>query len=272
LNLNFDERLADAYSSWTQKARIMTEAWLAKNVFCPSCGHTALTPHGNNRPVADFFCSCCGEEFELKSQSGRLGRKIADGAYKTMVSRITSDTNPNFFLLRYNRQDLIVFDLDVIPKHFFTPRIIECRKPLSPTARRAGWTGCNILIDQIPSSGRISVIKSGAVLTESDVRSAWKKTLFLRDHRDKDSRGWLLIVIRCIERLGKPTFTLSELYSCAAEIKEVYPRNMNIHAKIRQQLQILRDRSYLIFCGGGNYELSATRDFFSCETHRRRSF
>jgi type II restriction enzyme len=28
----------------------------------------------------------------------------------------------------------------VIPKYFFIPEIIEKRKPLSETAKRAGWT------------------------------------------------------------------------------------------------------------------------------------
>jgi type II restriction enzyme len=33
-----------------------------------------------------------------------------------------------------------------------------------------------------------------------------------------------------------------------------YPNNNNIQAKIRQQLQILRDKGYLKFTGRGKYE------------------
>ncbi|MCB9805227.1 hypothetical protein H6769_06535 [Candidatus Peribacteria bacterium] len=39
--------------------------------------------------------------------------------------------------------------------------MIEKRKPLSSTARRAGWTGCNILLNLIPESGKIYYIQNG---------------------------------------------------------------------------------------------------------------
>ena len=34
----------------------------------------------------------CGNEYELKSQNGALGNKIADGADETMIARITIRT------------------------------------------------------------------------------------------------------------------------------------------------------------------------------------
>ena len=55
----------------------------------------------NNRPVADFFCPQCNNEFELKSKSGGLGAKINDGAYATMIERITGNHNPDFFFMSY---------------------------------------------------------------------------------------------------------------------------------------------------------------------------
>ena len=42
----------------------------------------------------------------------------------------------------------------MVPKHFFVPDIIEKRKPLAETARRAGWIGCNIVLKNIPNEGR----------------------------------------------------------------------------------------------------------------------
>jgi hypothetical protein len=42
--------------------------------------------------------------------------------------------------------------------------VIEKRKPLAPTARRAGWTGCNILLRDIPEAGKIFVVRDGAPL------------------------------------------------------------------------------------------------------------
>jgi type II restriction enzyme len=46
-----------------------------------------------------------------------------------------------------------------VPKYFFVSEIIEKRKPLSITARRAGWTGSNILFSKIPNSGKIYYIE-----------------------------------------------------------------------------------------------------------------
>lgn len=47
--------------------------------------------------MADFYCPCCGEEFELKSKKSSISTKINDGAYSTMIERIESVNNPNFF-------------------------------------------------------------------------------------------------------------------------------------------------------------------------------
>lgn len=75
-----------------------------------------------------------------------------------MIQRLKSDSNPNFFFLNYAKTYEIL-NFFVIPKHFFVPEIIEKRKPLSINARRAGWTGCNVLISQIPESGKIFYIR-----------------------------------------------------------------------------------------------------------------
>jgi len=42
-----------------------------------------------------------------------------------------------------------------IPDFSFTLSAVERRKPLPSTARRAGWVGCNILLDRIPIDARI---------------------------------------------------------------------------------------------------------------------
>lgn len=139
MNLCFDQSLGLGYKSNSQKIRVMSESWVNDNIFCPVCGNARISKLENNRPVADFQCPSCGEIFELKSKDGRIGRKISDGAYDTMISRITSMTNPDLLVMHYS--SLQVVDLTVVPKFFFTPTVIEKRKPLSPTARRAGWVG-----------------------------------------------------------------------------------------------------------------------------------
>ena len=47
----------------------------------------------------------------------------------------------------------------MVTKHFFVPEIIEKRKPLTGTARRAGWVGCNIVLKDVHDEGRIYIVK-----------------------------------------------------------------------------------------------------------------
>ena len=135
LILPFD--VAKNYTSPSQQIRVMTEYWVGNSIFCPNCGNQ-LAGFENNSPVADFYCKDCREEYELKSKGGTFGSKIIDGAYGTMIERLNSNNNPNFFLLTYDRESFRVKDFLTVPKYFFVEDIIEKRKPLAPTARRAG--------------------------------------------------------------------------------------------------------------------------------------
>ena len=89
MNLNFDSDIAERYHSGAQIARVLTENWVCQNMYCPRCGNSHIEHFQNNRPVADFFCPSCNNEYELKSKNGNLGHKINDGAYSTMIERIT---------------------------------------------------------------------------------------------------------------------------------------------------------------------------------------
>ena len=97
MDLSFDRNLVDGYRSNSQKARVLTEKWVGDNMFCPRCGESRIKHFKNNQPVADFYCPTCCNEYELKSKNGTLGRKINDGAYETMIERITGNKNPDFF-------------------------------------------------------------------------------------------------------------------------------------------------------------------------------
>ena len=256
MELSFNSALIAGYNSSSQKIRILTEDWVARSIFCPNCGEQDIEKYGNNKPVADFYCDKCPEDYELKSKRDSIGSKIVDGAYGTMIERLEESHNQNFFLLNYNQLDLTVNDFFVIPKHFFIPKIIEERKPLSPTARRAGWIGCNILLNHIPQTGKIFFVKDRKIETKESVIAEWKKTLFLRDEKEVSAKGWLLDVMRCVDKLGKREFVLDDIYRYETELGKLHPDNNHIRDKIRQQLQVLRDKGYLNFSGRGEYTLS----------------
>ena len=256
MRLMFDKQLAARYKSASQRARILTERWVNESIFCPNCGRLQIDKYPNNRPVADFFCLNCKEDYELKSKQDNIGTKILDGAYRTKMERLRSSTNPNLFVLSYNLKNLAILNFFVIPKHFFSPEIIEKRKPLAAAARRAGWTGSNILLQKIPQIGKIFIVKQKRVEPKEKILAEWRKTLFLREEKEMSARGWLLDIIRCVEKLGKQEFTLSDLYKFEGELSVIHPNNRHIKDKIRQQLQTLRDKNYLIFIKRGGYKLA----------------
>lgn len=255
MKIILNKKIAEQYSSNSQKIRVLTEDWVSREVFCPACGEN-IAQYENNRPVADFFCHKCNEEYELKSKSKTIGNKIVDGAYGTMIERLQSNNNPNFFLLNYNLENYSVSNFFVIPKHFFVPEIIERRNPLSSTARRAGWVGCNISLKEIPQTGKIYYIKNQKPESKSKILDDWQKTLFLRDEKEISAKGWVLDVMNCIDKLGKKEFTLDEAYAFEKILEERHPNNKHIKDKIRQQLQLLRDKGYLSFIERGKYRIS----------------
>jgi type II restriction enzyme len=255
MNLFFETELVNTYKSLSQKARVLSEHWVDSHVYCPNCGNITVDKYANNKPVADFFCTYCKEDYELKSTNKILGNKVVNGAYRTMIERLKDSNNPNFILLSYDLRDFQVMNLFVIPKQFFIPEIIEKRKPLSPTARRAGWVGCNILLQNIPQVGKIYLVRNRQVEPKDKVLTEWQKTLFLRKAKKASTKGWLLDVMNCIEKIGSKDFSLNEVYAFDKLLSTKYPDNLHIKDKIRQQLQVLRDKGYLEFVRRGHYRL-----------------
>ncbi len=254
MDLHFNQSLASGYHSGSQISRVLTEDWMARNMFCPVCGAPALGHYEANKPVADFFCDDCKSDFELKSKESKtavIGHKIADGAYGTMIERITSLRNPHLFVMTYS--NWTVNNLLIIPSYFFVPDIIEKRPPLKETARRAGWVGCNIEIGNIPDSGKIFIIKNSQQEDKSKVVDLYQRTLNLQTSKI-DSRGWLMDVLKCVERIPNKEFSLDHMYAFTDELHQKHPDNNFVRDKIRQQLQYLRDKGFITFTSRGHYK------------------
>jgi len=255
MNLIFDKNLIADYTSALQKIRVLSENWVLKEIYCPNCGES-IYKYENNKPVADFYCSKCTEDFELKSKQRKFGKKIPAGAHSKMIERINSTQKPNFFFLGYFLELLNVNDFFVVPKHFFVSEIIEKRKPLAETARRSGWIGSNILFSKIPKAGQIFYIENGKIIAKQDVLNKWQKTVFLKQVKQTEAKGWILDIMNCIDTLNKKDFTLDDIYAFEHDLALLHPNNKNIRPKIRQQLQFLRDKKYLEFVEAGKYQLN----------------
>lgn len=166
IDLNLNIALGDRYKSETQKARIISEDWAARNAFCCSCGGS-LVKGPNNARVLDLICVGCQNEFELKSTRGALSGKLPDGAFDTMVARLNDASSPDFFFLGYDVKSFQVTNFFAVPRYFIDATVIKKRPPLSPYARRAGWVGCNIDLSRIPEVGKVFYVKNRVILKRS---------------------------------------------------------------------------------------------------------
>lgn len=252
MNLRLDGSRVNHYASRSQQARVLSEGWVQSNVYCVNCGNERIHQYKNNNPATDFHCLNCDEDYELKGKRGRFGGKVVNGVYQTLIQKLRTEQNPNLILLTYDEKFCSVLNLEIILKHFFTPGVVEARRPLSVSARRAGWIGCNINLTSIPPAGRISVVKDQVARSKFDVLESWNKTRFLREKNVRE-RTWLLTIMGLIESLGRKDFALNELYVFEERLRHAFPNNKHVKEKVRQQLQTLRDGGYIEFTGRGRY-------------------
>lgn len=251
----YDQELVGGYKSNSQKARVLSENWYVHNMYCPCCLNKSVKKFPNNTEVSDFYCEKCNNRFESKSSSKSFSKRVVDGEYQTMIKVISSDLVPNFFLMHYSTEDWYVKNLFLIPNFFMTPSIIEKRNALADSARRHGWIGCNILIDNIPDEGKIHIVKNEEEIDKEKVNHIYRKMIFLKS-KDPKFRGWTLDVLRCVQDIDKTDFVLSDIYAFNEHLKKLHPENKHIDAKIRQQLQILRDNGILKFNNHGMYSIN----------------
>jgi len=231
---------------WTQAIKVLTEYWTANNIFCPVCW-SALMQHKIDKPVNDLFCRECSADFELKSSKWNLWKTIPWWDYEVMVKTMLE--NPmHLFVLKYS-EDYTIKNFLVVPKYFFIPEIIQKRntsKVKQKNWKIRLWTWWNILFDKIPESWKIHYIKDWTYKTRTEILEEWERVKFLEKTKEK-SKWWIFDVMICIEKLWKKVFHRKELNIFYDELKLKYPNNNNVDAKVRQQLQFLRDRGYLEF-------------------------
>ena len=103
--------------------------------------------------------------------------------------------------------------------------------------------------------GKIFFVQNGVVKSKDEVLEKWSKTDFVKATQSIESKGWLLDVLMCVEKIKKEEFSLEDVYTFEGVLKAKHPSNNNVRAKIRQQLQFLRDKGVLDFVGRGQYRM-----------------
>jgi len=254
MNLQCRTELGLAYKAGSQIARVISEDWCRRELYCAACSSERLSSSKANTPAIDFVCPECDQCFQLKSFKTWNQKKVPDAAYDSMLRAIRSDRVPNLLVMQYS-SDWLVKNLVLVPRFFFSESVIEKRPPLGPKARRAGWVGCNILLDRIPRDGKIPVVANGSTVAEQQVREEFSRIRKLAEVPPA-VRGWTLDVLTAIRKLAKARFSLHDLYELEPYLQNIHPQNRNVRAKIRQQLQVLRDLGLIEFRSPGNYAVS----------------
>lgn len=254
MNLLLDFQTGRDYVSKSQIARDVTECWAERHLPCYCCTAEALLRMPNNSRGHDFVCGHCGEKYQLKSQRHKIGKLIAGASYAATLEAIRSEKVPNWILLQYD--DLNVLNLVLIPRVNVTEDCVVARRPLSATARRAGWIGCNINLSSLAPHELIWIVRDCTELPVSRAREQFRRSISLAE--SSKQLGWALSVLRHLHTLNKSIFLLSDLYAFESKFQENFPNNKNIKAKIRQQLQLLRDGGHVEFLGSGKYRLILT--------------
>jgi len=170
-----------------------------------------------------------------------------------MMKSVRSDTTPNLLVMQYSA-NWEVSNLLLVPAFFFSISSVEKRKPLSPTARRAGYVGCNILLSAIAPEGKLRLVSDGNIINTDLVRHQYQQVRPIAQI-SAASRGWTLDVLTVISQFGSRPFELSEVYGFESHFALLHPNNTRIREKIRQQLQVLRDLNFVRFLKRGKYEM-----------------
>jgi type II restriction enzyme len=98
-------------------------------------------------------------------------------------------------------------------------------------------------------------VSEGAISTPVEVRERYQLARKQVEGLTVKQRGWRLDVLRVIQSLGKAEFTTTDAYIFEWELEQLHPDNRNIKAKIRQQLQELRDRNLLLHVDRNRWRL-----------------
>jgi type II restriction enzyme len=250
---------------------VVTESWGEHNLYCPNCSSAKLNRLAHNTHASDFSCPECRFWFQLKGQKTPIRGSITDGAYDSMMRAIRTDAAPSYYFMHYDLQTWTIRNLLLVPHFAFPPSAIVKRKPLSATARRAGWVGCNFALDRIPVDARIEVVSTHpssaptttVIAPPHEVREKFRRIKPFKD-LSVTQRGWTLDVLNIVRRIAEskrrsnntPIITNTDVYLYEHELAKLHPDNRHVKDKIRQQLQVLRDLRILSQPERGTWEIA----------------
>lgn len=132
------------------------ENLVAKKVRCPACQRSERTLRllPANFKCADLICDFCGYLSQVKTSRvknvNQLPKQILGAAWKPQIERMEKNIYFSlYFVLVDNEKNSAIYYL---PKEQQSREIFIPRKPLSESAKRSGWQGYFINLEQVKKS------------------------------------------------------------------------------------------------------------------------
>jgi type II restriction enzyme len=100
-------------------------------------------------------------------------------------------------------------------------------------------------MSSIPEIGKIFYVQDGVAKSKNEVLGKWNKTEFVKTTHDIESKGWMLDVLLCVEKIKKNEFSLDDVYNFEAYLKAKHP--FQWHERLEK-----RQSKALVGCVGKN--------------------
>jgi type II restriction enzyme len=160
MDLNENISQVKENNNWKNESRIVGEAceeYIKNNIKCIRCNEINYEKCKTNEKSKDLICISCNQKFQIKAKSATQKQvnniknkdifKTIGGEYSTTVKNINEQID--YLIILYEKQSYKIINILYIKYKNINFNCIIPRKPLSITAKRSGWQGCNIIFDNI---------------------------------------------------------------------------------------------------------------------------
>lgn len=147
-------------NNWKSESRLVGEAceyYVKNEVKCFRCKSNNFEKCKTNEKSKDLICITCNQMYQIKAKcitckqvdnikcKGKFN--TIGGEYSTTLNNINEKID--YIIILYEKLSYKILSMLYITNENISSKCIIPRKPLSSTAKRAGWQGCNIIFDNI---------------------------------------------------------------------------------------------------------------------------
>ena len=147
-------------NNWKSESRIIGEAcenYVKNKIKCIRCKNNNFEKYKTNEKSKDLICISCNQKYEIKAKRATHNQvnnikntkqfKTIGGDYLTTLNNINEKID--YLIILYEKRSYKILSVLYITNENINLNCIIPRNPLSLTAKRAGWQGCNLIFDNI---------------------------------------------------------------------------------------------------------------------------